>query len=83
MGVTKQLPVMAVRESLVCNCGGEMKATGFSQLSMPPNHQHRCETCGAEEYHKESYPRIRHYPYDPQEWKGIWGTCAPQGAQDE
>lgn len=60
-------PVSVVRERLMCDCGGEMVATGGGALlTSPPRYPHECNKCGAHEYVRgASFPRIRYVAEGP------------------
>ena len=40
----------------LCDCGGELKATGGAYASDPPRYEHICDACGCEKTLPYSYP---------------------------
>lgn len=53
--------VIPIMERMICDCGGEMKASGATLLSKPPLYPHRCDKCGAtESVRGVAYPRIKY-----------------------
>lgn len=55
-------PVETYMARLICDCGGEMKATSGPQLmSDPPKIPHECDRCGAMQYVRgKAYPHVVH-----------------------
>lgn len=40
-----------------CDCGEELKTTGFALLSNPPMHEHECPKCGIRYNFPSVYPK--------------------------
>lgn len=50
--------VMGRIDKLICDCGGEMSATGEMLTSNPPQYPHLCKNCGTKEnVWNRTYPR--------------------------
>lgn len=53
-------PMVSVKVTLRCQCGGEMRPTGGVLASFPAQYPHSCSTCGATENSAKMYPCIEH-----------------------
>ena len=65
MKITETI-VQSIQERAYCECGGELKATGYALASNPPQFGHRCDACGRSVMLFDAqYPRIVHKPIEP------------------
>ena len=59
MPYSAKVPVKVYEMRLFCDCGGEMRATGMSRPTDPPQYEHKCEDCHATEYVPgKAYPHL-------------------------
>ena len=51
------IPAQTFIEVMLCDCGGQMTATGMARTTDPIQHEHQCSACGEKAYTTEAYPR--------------------------
>ena len=52
----EERPCRVVQMVALCDCGGELKATGGAYASDPPRYEHVCDACGCEKTLPYAYP---------------------------
>lgn len=58
-------PITTVYRRWVCpKCLGEMKSTGKGFTTMSTSWEHRCDSCGHEEWANCNYPRVAYLPIE-------------------
>lgn len=56
----KEKEVKAYKITYLCDkCGEEVKFTGITLMSYPPQYEHKCK-CGETYYLKKSYPSVKY-----------------------
>ena len=57
MSYIKSIPIYPVKKVLICNCGNEMKCSGYAYTK---KFQYKCPVCGEVELSDSSFPIIEY-----------------------